>query len=138
MRPLTILEIEHIAHTLAKKIMSWDRPIPDFGTRYPSVLEGCLITPFQTFTKKHLYKGLVGKAAILFYLMIKNHPFQNGNKRIAATTLLYFFYRSKKWLRLDNKEFYNFAVWVAASNSRVKDATVQAIQKLFKTYLIDL
>jgi len=38
-----------------------------------------------------LYPTLVSKASFLFYLMIKNHPFQNGNKRIAITTLFTFF-----------------------------------------------
>jgi death-on-curing protein len=50
---------------------------------------------------KRLYPTLVATAAILFYLMIKNHPFQNGNKRIAITTLLTFLYNNNKWLRAD-------------------------------------
>lgn len=136
MRSLTILEIEHIAYTLASELMSWDEPIPAFGTRYPNVLESCLIAPFQTFRKKHLYKGLVGKAGILFYLMIKNHPFQNGNKRIAVITLLYFLYKNKRWLRVDNKELYNFAIWIAESNPRVKDAAVLATHKFLKSYMM--
>ncbi|MCX6785530.1 MAG: Fic family protein [Candidatus Komeilibacteria bacterium] len=51
--------------------------------------------PYQTFGGKQLYPGLIKKSAILFYLMIKNHPFQNGNKRIAMTTLFYFLYKNK-------------------------------------------
>lgn len=117
--------------------MTWSEPIPDFGSRYPRILESCLATPFQRFGGKDLYKGLTKKAAILFYLMIKNHPFQNGNKRIALTTLLYFLYKNNKWLKIDNREFYNFAKWVAESNPKVKDATVAAAEKFIKTYMVD-
>ena len=135
MKVVTIQEVEYIAHRLAQELMAWDEPIPDFSTRFPNILESCLSVPFQSFSGKSAYKGLVAKASILFYLMIKNHPFQNGNKRIAVTTLLFFLYKNKKWLRLDNQELYNFAVWVAQSPPRVKEATAQATQKFITVYL---
>ncbi|MEW6407797.1 MAG: type II toxin-antitoxin system death-on-curing family toxin [Patescibacteria group bacterium] len=137
MKKITVTEIEYIAFDLAKETMNWDEPIPDFITRYPNKLESCLIVPFQTFGGKNLYKGLIEKSAILFYLMIKNHPFQNGNKRIAVATLFYFLYKNKKWLQVDNQELYNFAKWVAESNPRLKDETVKAVEKFIKTYLAD-
>ncbi|MBI5733959.1 MAG: type II toxin-antitoxin system death-on-curing family toxin [Candidatus Kerfeldbacteria bacterium] len=138
MKLLSLLEVEYTAHRLARELMTWDEPIPDFSSRYPNVLESCLLTPFQTFNKKVLYKGLLDKAAILFYLMVKNHPFANGNKRIAMTTLFYFLYKNKKWLRVDNQELYNFAKWVASSNPKLKTETVQAVAKFIKTYIINL
>ena len=137
-KPLKIEEIKYLAHRLATDTMSWDEPIPKFETRYPNVLESCVATPFQKFEKKNLYSGLSGKAAILFYLLIKNHPFQNGNKRIAMTTLFYFLHKNKKWLRVDNQELYNFAVWVAESNPKLKKDTVQAVETFLNNYLIDL
>lgn len=47
--------------------------------------------------------------------MIKNHPFQNGNKRIAMTTLFYALYINDLWIKVTNQELYNFAVWIAES-----------------------
>ena len=91
---LTIKDVEYVAHRLAIETMSWSEPIPDFGTRFTNSLERCIETPFQSFGGRQLYKGLMPKASILFYLMIKNHPFQNGNKRIAMTTLFYFLYEN--------------------------------------------
>src|SRR4030043_1329858 len=135
---LSIEELEYIAFRLAKETMSFNEPIPDFSTRFPNVLESCIFAPFNKFGRKFLYKGLIGKAAILFYLMIKNHPFQNGNKRIAMTTLFVFFYKNEKWLKVDSKELYNFAVWVAESNPKLKEETVAAVMKFIKTYLVDL
>lgn len=137
-KSLSIKDIEYISFRLARERMAYSEPIPDFNTRFPNILESCIIIPFQKFEKKSLYKGIIGKASIFFYLMIKNHPFQNGNKRIAMTTLFVFLYRNKKWLKVDNKELYNFAVWIAESNPKLKNETIQAISRFFKTYLVDL
>ncbi len=138
LKKITITEVEYLAHRLANELMTWDEPIPDFGTRFPNVLESCLAMPFQSFDKKSLYKGLTEKAAILFYLMVKNHPFENGNKRIAITAMFVFLYKNKKWLEIDNQELYNFAVWIAQSNPKLKTETVAAIEKFIKTYIKEL
>ncbi len=138
MKILTVVEVEYVAHALAQKFMEWKEPIPVFSSRFPNILESCLATPFQSFGGKSFYKGLVAKAATLFYLMIKNHPFQNGNKRIAMTNLFYFLYKNKKWLKVDNQELYNFAKWVAESHPKFKKETVEAVEKFIKTYIINL
>jgi len=135
---ITVKEVEYIAFRLAKELLSFNEPIPDFSTRFPNILESCLSVPFQIFGGKSLYPILVSKAAILFYLMIKNHPFQNGNKRIAMTTLFVFLYKNKKWLKVDTQELYNFTVWMASSPPSVKDQTVKAIEKFLKDHLVDL
>lgn len=138
MKHLTIAEVEYLAFWLAKEKMNWDEPIPEFSTRFPSVLESCLATPFQTYGGNALYKGLIEKASILFYLMIKNHPFKNGNKRIATTTLFVFLHRNEKWLKIDNIKLYRFAKWVAESDPQLKDATVSAIQTIISLYIVPL
>ncbi|TRZ64884.1 MAG: type II toxin-antitoxin system death-on-curing family toxin [Spirochaetia bacterium] len=125
-KELTIAEVEYIAFYLAN------------STRFPNVLESCLITPFASFGGKTAYRGVIGKSSMLFYLMIKNHPFQNGNKRIAMTTLMYFLYENGKWLRVDNQELYNFAKWVATSNPKLKIETVKAVEKFIEMYIIKL
>lgn len=137
LQTLSLQEVHYAAHALAKALMGFDEPIPPFTTRYPEKLESCLAIPFQQFSKKQLYKGLNGKASILFYLMIKNHPFQNGNKRIAVTSLLVFLYKNKKWLKVDTKELYNFAVWIAESPAKLKDETVSAIERFIKINLVN-
>jgi len=137
-KKISLAEIEYLAYKLAKEFMSYNEPIPDFGSRFPNILESCVILPFQKFESRNLYKGLIEKVSILFYLMIKNHPFQNGNKRIAMTTLFIFLHKNKKWLKVDTKELYNFAVWVAQSNPKLKNETISAIQKFIQTYIINL
>ena len=137
MKIITIADVEYLAFRLAKEHLSLDEPIPYFSTRFPNSLESCVLTPFQRFSGKTLYPTLVGKASILFYLMIKNHPFQNGNKRIAITTLLTFLYGNNKWLKADTQELSNFTVWVAQSPAQLKDQVVAAIQKFIRDHLTD-
>ncbi|MBN1270110.1 MAG: type II toxin-antitoxin system death-on-curing family toxin [Kiritimatiellae bacterium] len=136
MRAITVSEVEYLAFRLAKEHLSFSEPIPDFSTRYPNVLESCVLTPFQRFGGKSLYPSLVAKASMLFYLMIKNHPFQNGNKRVAITTLLVFLLNNNKWLRADTQELYNFTVWVAQSPPQAKDQVVEATGNFIKRHLV--
>jgi len=135
---LTVQEVEYLAFRLAREHLSFDEPIPDFSTRFPNALESCLVTPFMKFSGKSLYPSLTAKGSILFYLLIKNHPFQNGNKRIALTTLLVFLHRNGKWLKVDTQEFYNFTVWVAQSPAMLNDEVVMAIEKFIKSHLVKL
>jgi len=138
MSKITVAEVQYIAFKLAQKFLSYNEPIPDFQSRFPNILESCLAVPFQRYNKKDLYPGLTKKAAILFYLMIKNHPFQNGNKRIAMTTLLVFLYKNNKWLKIDNYELYKFAVDVAKSRTEDKDLILRGIEQFIKTYLVKI
>lgn len=133
MKGISVQEIEELSFRLAKAKLEYGEPIPEFSTRYPNVLESCLLVPFQKFEETNLYSGLIEKASILFYLMIKNHLF--GDKRIAMTTLFLFLWKNNKWLRLDNQELYNFALWVAQSPSDLKEDTVSAINRFLSKYL---
>ena len=139
MRPksITIIEIEYTAFRLAEKFMTWNEPIPNFGSRFPNILESCLNQPFIRFSKKDLYRGLIGKASILFYLMIKNHPFQNGNKRIAVTALFVFLYKNGKWIKVDKTVLYNTALWVASSPSEAREQVVNFMQEFVDDNMID-
>ncbi|MFH1202462.1 MAG: type II toxin-antitoxin system death-on-curing family toxin [Candidatus Omnitrophota bacterium] len=138
MKSISVMEVEFIVFRLIKETMDFNEPIPEFSTRFPNILESCLAVPFQRFSKKSLYPGLVAKAAIMFYLMIKNHPFQNGNKRIAMTTTLAFLFLNKKWLKVDTTQLYEFAVWVASSPAKSKDEAVRAVEKFIHSYCVDL
>jgi death-on-curing family protein len=134
---LSLPEVEYVAFRLAKRWLTFDEPIPDFHTRYPNKLESCLVTPFQRFNKKPLYSGLAGKAAILFYLLVKNHPFQNGNKRIAMTALMALLYKNKKWLKVGQQEFYNHAMWIASSPPDAKEEAIKYIEKFIIKHLVN-
>jgi prophage maintenance system killer protein len=134
MQNITISDVEQIAFTLARELMTYDEPIPDYATRFPNVLESCLAAPFQWFAGRSLYRGLISKSSMLFYLMVKNHPFQNGNERIAITTLLVFLYLNNKWLYVGIQDFYDFSTRIAASRAEDKPIVVQEIKKFIKEH----
>ncbi len=138
MKTLTLREVEETAFELARKHLAFSEPIPDFSTRYPNALESCVAMPFMKIKGSYIYKGLVEQAGMLFYLMIKNHPFQNGNnKRIAVMALLLLLHKNGKWLSVDIHEMLNFTLWVAQSPAAVKDATLQAISDFLRRYVVD-
>ena len=93
--------------------------------------------PRQAFGGKALYPTLVNKAAILFYAINKGHAFQNGNKRIATTTLLVFLLRNNKWLEMDPENLYQFTVWIASSPPKEKDSVVKAVESFLQKYLVE-
>jgi len=135
---ISIEHIKVIAHQLAVATMSWDEPIPAFQTRYPNVLESCINTPFQTYNRKDLYPTLNHKTAILFYLLIKNHPFQNGNKRNAVTTLLVFLFLNSHWLSVAPQKLYNLAIWTAQSDPDLRDAVITGLKEFLDRYATEV
>jgi len=138
MRPksITILEIEYTAFRLAEKFMTFDEPIPEFGSRFPNTLESCIGQPFMRFDGKDLYRGLAGKGSILFYLLIKNHPFQNGNKRIAVMSLLYFLYKNGRWLDVDSIGLYRFAKGIAKTKASTRKEAISNIQRFLEEHIV--
>ncbi len=57
------------------------------GIRDISLLESAINAPFQTFGGSELYPTVEEKAAHLFYGLVKNHGFVDGNKRVAVHTM---------------------------------------------------
>ena len=135
---ISVIEVEKIAFVLEQEHLTFDEPIPDFSTRFPNILESCLLTPFQKFFGKVPYPSLAAKASMLFYLLIKDHPFQNGNKRIAITTLIVFLLKNEKWLEVDKRLLYEFTVWVASSRPEEKNFVLMAINEFIKANIIPL
>ena len=64
-KSINLKEVEYTAFKLAKELMTWDEPIPEFKTRLPNVLESCIQTPFQTYGRP-LYRKLTGKKRPFF------------------------------------------------------------------------
>jgi len=135
-RPLTLQEAEYIAHRLAVELMgSESEPIPPFSTRSPGKLESSLLEPFQTFDGKFLHWRFVDRAAVLFYLITKNHCFENGNKRMAVTITMSFCFINKRWLDIPYKELYDIACAVAESEPRGREGTHASLVRVFQTYI---
>jgi len=67
------------------------------------------------YLTEELYPDVFSKAAILFYLLIKNHPFVDGNKRTAFLALMRFLNINGYTLDATSDELYQFTVDVASS-----------------------
>lgn len=136
MQQITLAEAEYVAYSLVKEMMDYGEPMGDFSTRYPNKLESCLTQPFSTFDGRELYPELLDKAAVLFYLVIKNHPFANGNKRMAVMLMFYFLFKNGKFLTISPDVLYETALLVAKDSGQM-DNRLNSLKKTLKKYLVD-
>ena len=133
---ITEYHVEHIAFRIARENMTTYEPIPDFSTRSPELLNSSLNSPFQIFDGKQVYPGFVLKASMLLYFLIKNHPFQNGNKRIGMMSLLTFLFLNGRWMDMSNNMFYTMAVEIAKSKTKDKDKIVLFTSGSIKSFMV--
>lgn len=132
---IDIQDFEFICFNFAKQQLEFDEPIPDYSTRDNSLLESALSSPINAFEFSNA--NLATHAAVLFYSLIKNHPFQNGNKRIAVMSLLVFLLINEKWIFIPRDILYKIAVLVAESESTERDFVIADNVKLFEKYIKD-
>lgn len=111
--------------------------MPDFSAHDSDKLQSSLETIKQSFNGMDLYPELADKAAALFYFMTKNHAFDNGNKRMAVSTVLFFFLKNGKWIHVDPHALYEIAVEVASSNSANKAVVIDQLKGLLDRNITD-
>ena len=58
------------------------------GVRDMGLLESAVLSCYQSFESMDLYSSIIEKAARLAYAVNRNHPFVDGNKRVAVTSML--------------------------------------------------
>ena len=58
------------------------------GVRDMGLLESAVLSCYQTFESSDLYPTIIEKAARMAYAVSRNHPFVDGNKRVAVTSML--------------------------------------------------
>jgi len=90
---------------------------------------------YQTFDHKDLYKSIEEKGVNFFYMIIKNHAFIDGNKRIAATLFIYFlqFYGILKHdskAIIDHKTLTALTLLIAESNPKEKQVMIDLVMNL--------
>ncbi|MCX6731689.1 MAG: type II toxin-antitoxin system death-on-curing family toxin [Candidatus Parcubacteria bacterium] len=107
-----------------------------FGQEYPGKFEGIIKGLYQTFNKKELYKSLEEKSAHLLYFLVKDHPFVDGNKRIAAFLFIYFLSKNNYLFKKDGERKINdnalvaLTLLMAISHPREKTAMTDIITNL--------
>ena len=107
-----------------------------FGNEKDESFKSSIGQIYQTFGAEELYPSVEEKAAMLLYLVTKNHSFSDGNKRIAATLFLWFLnnngilYREDGSKRLTDSTLVALTLMIAESKTEEKDVMVKVVVNL--------
>ncbi len=107
-----------------------------FGNEKDDSFKSSIGQIYQTFGGEELYPSVEEKAAMLLYLVTKNHSFSDGNKRIAATLFLWFLnnngilYRADGSKRLADNTLVALTLMIAESRTEEKDVMVKVVVNL--------
>ena len=103
-----------------------------FAVERDKGLESIIGNIYQTFDGQDIYKSVEEKGANFLYLVVKNHVFVDGNKRIAATLFIYFLnfynilYKNEK-LAIDNNTLTALTLLIAESNPKEKEILIDLV-----------
>ena len=107
-----------------------------FGNEKDDSFKSSIGQIYQTFGGEELYPSVEEKAAMLLYLVTKNHSFSDGNKRIAATLFLWFLnnngilYRQDGSKRIADNTLVAITLMIAESKTEEKDVMVKVVVNL--------
>ena len=103
-----------------------------FGIERDNGLESIINNIYQSFGGKEIYNSIEEKASNFLYLIVKNHVFIDGNKRIAATLFIYFLnyydilYKNEKQV-IDNNTLAALTLLIAESNPKEKEVIIDLV-----------
>lgn len=107
-----------------------------FGNEKDNSFKSSIGQIYQTFGGEELYPSVEEKAAMLLYLVTKNHSFSDGNKRIAATLFLWFLngnhilYHPDGSKRIADSTLVALTLMIAESRTEEKDVMVKVVVNL--------
>lgn len=107
-----------------------------FGNEKDGSFKSSIGQIYQTFDGNDLYPSVEEKAAMLLYLVTKNHSFSDGNKRIAATLFLWFLnnngilYHEDGTKRIADNTLVALTLMIAESKPEEKDVMVKVVVNL--------
>jgi len=121
---------------LKKQLIARKEATDLFGKEKDKSFESSLQSIVQTFGGEYLYPSIEEQASNLLYFVIKNHSFNDGNKRIGAFLFIWFLeknmYRFKKngEVKINDNGLTAIALLVAQSNPADKDILIKLIVSL--------
>jgi len=126
MQDIAILKAELIAKKEATAIFATEKN--------QGALEGILGNVFQSVFGEDAYSSLEKKAANLLYFIVKNHPFNDGNKRSGAFAFIWFLQKAKFEFqsKINPQTLAILTILIAESNPKEKDKIIGLILTLLK------
>lgn len=128
-----VLDFARASATIAEfkqKLMARNEATPLFGNPRGEALEGILGSIEQTMFGESLYRSREEKAANLLYLVIKDHPFSDGNKRIGSFLFMLYLQQEGMTHSLNPQALTALALLIAESAPANKDLMVRLIINL--------
>tara|TARA_R110002096_G_scaffold2186_2_gene11558 strand:- start:16192 stop:17157 length:966 start_codon:yes stop_codon:yes gene_type:complete len=110
-----------------------------FGNEKDESFKSSIAVIDQTFNSTDLYPSIEEKAANLLYLVVKNHSFTDGNKRIAAWLFVWyldkneFLYKIDSTKKITNSTLVALTLMIAESNPKEKDLIINIIVNLINS-----
>lgn len=107
-----------------------------FGNEKDESFKSSLGTIYQTFDGKYLYESIEEKAANLLYLVVKNHSFSDGNKRIGAFLFVWFLernailYKEDGSKRIADNALVALTLMIAESRPQEKELMIKVVVNL--------
>jgi len=129
-------DVKKIIEMIKKELISKKEASNLFGQENDNKLKGIVGNIYQTFSGKELYPSLEEKSAHLLYFIIKDHPFVDGNKRIASFLFVYFLdknnflYRNTGERKISDNTLTALSLLIAISEPREKDKLIKIVSNL--------
>lgn len=129
-RPAVQIKKEEYLKLIAKMKPKFDSDV--FANPKDESFDSSINQIYQTFGGKDCYPTLEEKAAMLLYLLVKNHSFTDGNKRIGAACFLYFLERNDLLYQngtplFDDATLFALTLLIASSKPEEKETMKQVI-----------
>jgi len=127
--PAIIIEKQEFLDVVSAMRRDFDSDV--FGKPKDNSFDSSVCQMYQSFDGTELYPTIERKAAILLYLVVKNHSFVDGNKRIAAALFLYFLEKNNLLTRPDGQRAISndglaaLTLLMAVSKPEEKDTMIQ-------------
>lgn len=124
--------IDQLKQKLIQKGEAGDLFAQEQSTAFISIIKGL----YQTFNKKLLYPTIEDKAAHLLYLIVKDHPFIDGNKRSAAFLFIYYLdqsnhlFRSSGERKINDNALTALTLLIAESDPQDKEIMIKIVKQL--------
>ena len=132
-------EAREVIHELKTRLMEKWEATELFGNEKDVSFEGILSSIIATFDSDYLYPTIEEQAAHLLYFIIKDHPFNDGNKRIGALLFVWFLeknrhrFKESGEVKINDNGLVALALLIAQSDPREKDMMVKLVVNLINT-----